>query len=60
MAALAILPIDLHIDFCVFYIASLRNWCDGAHGGAMVKTFSDTPRTALFLHLVLQIATRHV
>ena len=60
MAALAILPIDLHIDFCIFYIASLRNWRDGAHGGAVVKTFADTPRAALFLHLVLQIAACHI
>ena len=60
MAALAVLAIDLHINFCIFNIASLSNRCDRTHGGAMVKTFADTPRAALFFHLVLQIATRHV
>ena len=60
MAALAVLAIDLHIDLCIFHIARLCGRGNRAHGCAMVKAFSDTPRAALFLHLVLKIAARHV
>ena len=34
--------------------------CDRTNGRAVVKGFANAPRTALFLHVVLQIATRHV
>ena len=59
-AALAVGAIDLQPDGGLGDVTRLIDGSDGANGGAGVKAFANAPGAALFFHVVLQVAARHV